>query len=998
MMRHSFSILLTMCILMVIGLALVPGLDISDKPRPRQGKSLTISYAWPGAPAKVLELNVTSRIEGLASSVRGVESVSSVSNFGSGKVMVQLKENASVSSVKFEIASLLRQVKDKLPQGVSYPELSGGEVVTGKESDRNTPILSYRISSSMANREIRKMAEQSIRPRLERIEGVSHVDVLGDPDRYVEISYDAEQLALYGLTSYDIEEAIRNFLGREDIVGDVLETNRRGTVERMSLFLAVDGDSHPLESIPVKTVEGKIIYLNDLAQCEYKDRDPQSYYRVNGKNTVYMNVFAEADVPINQVADHVKEEVNHAFPASSRLRCMLTFDRAKEQFAAFKTLIIRSGMSLLILLLFVYLSKRDWKYLLIISATLLANILIAVIFYRIFNMRLQPFSLAGVTVSLGLIIDSTIVMVDHYSYHRDFKAYFGIVGAMLTTIGALVIIYWLPDYIQDDLYDFAWMIIINLVVALLVAALFAPSLVDRMNYSSRQRGKPRHLKAIVLWDRCYRRYLKVTQHRILRWPLLAIAAGLFGWSLYLFIDTLDSNTYRQEPEEMKLHIRGQMPLGGTPKQLNEKVMSIEEYLSQFKGIKRYETNIDGGGADISVEFKPTYLHTDYPYLLENKVVGKLITIGGADWSTWGVSERGFSNSLNLQYRSNQIEIAGYDYERLYRFAEDISKRLGQNNRVVDIAIETPGHERQEDEFYMDYHRDLLANDSIRIQDVYRSLASMLAEHEMGRGEGTQQKTDYVLRPRQYRTFDLWQLENSFIKVAGRDVRLSDFMSINKREAKNSIPRENQEYVLRVAFNVLGSYSYATKYIKGITDEYNAKFPIGFRCVDKTMGSYEDKGTQYWLIGLVVVIIFFICSVLFESLYKAFVIILLIPVSLTGMFLTYHFSGIEFGTGGFAATVLLCGLTVNAGIYMLNEYQHERRYLKAYHHKIIPILLTVFSTVLGFIPFLTDGPGDRFWFSFATGSISGLLFSILSVVWTLPLFLKLSPRRMKEAGK
>lgn len=987
-MRHSFSILLTVCILMIIGMALIPGLDISNKPRPRQGKTLNISYYWQGASAKVVEKNVTSRIEGLVSSVRGVESVSSVSNFGSGNVTVQLKKNASVSGVKFEIASLLRQVRDKLPKEVTYPELSGGEIVTGRGKDKNARFLSYRIKAAMPDIEIKKLAERTIKQNIEKIEGVNSVEVSGGAEKYMEISYNAEQMALYGLSSYDIEEGIRNYLGRQDIIGDIIKTDKQGTEERMPLFLSVAGEISLLESIPIKDINGKIIYLNNLARCEYKDRDPNTYFRINGLNTVYMNVMAESDVNINRVAAEVKEEMERSQAVDSKMSYELTYDKANEQFSDFKTLVIRSVMSLLILLLFVVVCKRDLKYLFIIFSTLLANILIAVICYRLFDIRLQPFSMAGITVSLGLIIDSTIVMVDHYSYHRNFNAYFGVVGATLTTVGALLIVFWLPDYIKNDLYDFSWIIIINLVAALLVSALFAPALVNKMNYSSKQGRKPRNIKVVISWNKIYSRYLKFSQNRFARPAILIATACIFGWSLYLFVDTIDSNTYRPEPEEMKLHIRGQMPLGGTAKQLNEKVQIIETFLSQYKEIKRYETNIEGWGAEITVEFNPEHLNTSFPYMLENKVIGKLITIGGADWSTWGVSQRGFSNSLDLQYRSSNIEIAGYEYDRLYRFAEDMCKRLRQNNRVQDITIETPGHERQEDEYYMEYNKDMLANDSIGIIDIYRSLSTMLVEHEMGREKRNGQKMDYVLRPEENGKFDLWQLENSFIKAGGRDIRLADLMSINKREAKNCIPRENQEYVLRVAFNVLGSYTYTCKYIKGITEGFNTKFPIGFRCITKTYGSYEDNGTQYWLIGLVVIIIFFICTILFESLYKALIIIMLIPVSLTGMFLTFHFSGIEFGTGGFAAMVFLCGLTVNNGIYMINEYKNECRYIKAYNHKIIPISLTVFSTILGFLPFLLDGPTERFWFSFAVGSISGLLFSIISVVFTMPLFLKL----------
>jgi multidrug efflux pump subunit AcrB len=987
-MRHSFSILFTVGILMIIGVALIPGLDISNKPRPRQGKTLNISYNWPGASAKVVEQNVTSRIEGLVSSVRGVNKVSSVSNFGSGSVTIQLKENVSVSGVKFEIASMLRQVRDKLPKDVSYPELSGGEVVTGREKDRDTRFLSYMIKAAMPDADIKRLAERTVKQDIEKIEGVNRVEVSGGTERYMEISYNAEQMALYGLSSSDIEDAIRNFLGRQDVIGSIIRTDKHGTDERMSLFLTVEGEKSILESIPVKSIDGKIIYLNNLAKCEYKDRDPNTYFRINGLNTVYMNVMAESDANINNVASEVKDVVERSHKADPRMSYEITYDKADEQFSDFKTLVKRSAMSLLILLLFVFACKRDLRYLFIISASLLANILIAVICYRLLDIRLQPFSMAGITVSLGLIIDSTIVMVDHYSYHRNFNAYFGIIGATLTTVGALLAIFWLPDNIKNDLYDFSRIIIVNLVVAQLVSAVFTPALIDRMDYSSRQRGKPRNVRLVMLWNKFYGRYLKLSQNRMARPALLVVTACIFGWSLYLFVDTINSNVNPPEPEEMKLHIMGQMPVGGTATQLNEKVRTIEAFLSQFKEIKRYETNIEGWGAEITVEFKPENLNTSFPFILESKVIGKLITIGGADWSTWGVSQRGFSNSLNLQHRSSNIEIAGYEYDRLYRFAEDMCKRLKQNNRVQDITIETPEHEQQEDEYYMEYNKEMLANDSIGIPYIYRSLSTMLAEHEMGRKDGNDQKTDYVLRPDENGKFDVWQLENSFIKADRRDIRLSDLMSINKREAKNCIPRENQEYVLRVAFNVLGSYTYTNKYIKGITDEFNAKFPIGFRCVNKTYGGEEDNGKQYWLIGLVVVIIFFICAILFESLYKAVVIIMLIPVSLTGIFLTFHFSDIEFGTGGFAAMVLLCGLTVNNGIYMVNEYKNESRYIKAYNHKIIPIFLTVFSTILGFIPFLADGPTERFWFPFAVGSISGLLFSIISVVFTMPLFLKL----------
>lgn len=190
----------------------------------------------------------------------------------------------------------------------------------------------------------------------------------------------------------------------------------------------------------------------------------------------------------------------------------------------------------------------------------------------------------------------------------------------------------------------------------------------------------------------------------------------------------------------------------------------------------------------------------------------------------------------------------------------------------------------------------------------------------------------------------------------------------------------------------------------LTDEiiegFNEILPLGYRCSNKSTGWYKDKGSQYWLILLIVLIIFFMCSILFESLTQPFIIISLIPVSFIGAFLTFYITGVNFGTGGFASLVLLSGLVVNAAIYIINEYNGIKRdskrvvedrvelYVRAYNHKIVPVFLTVISTVLGLIPFLLDGPKEKFWFPFAIGTSGGLLFSVVALIFVMPIFITL----------
>ena len=996
MMKHNFSILLVMCVLMVIGAALTPRLDISNEPRPEQGKTLTITYSWQNASAKVIEQNITSLIEGAVSAVKGVDKVSSVSEFGSGRITIEMKPKTNVSMAKFEIASILRQLRPRLPEKMTFPVVSGGEVDASRADDNNVKlILTYQLNADMSEEQIKQIAEKEAKRYIEKIDNINSVQITGTKSNYMEITYDANEIAVYGLTNSDIVDAVKNYAGHEDVIGEVTANDGRITVP---LILTSKENNKTFEQMPLRTIGGKIIYLNNLTTCNIREKQPDSYYRINGMNSVYINVYVNKHASIVGTSAKVKEALANAKNSFIVKHSTLTYDRAEVQMKEFHTLLLRSSLTLVILLVFVWLAgSKNLKYIAIITIALLANILIAVLLYWFFNIRLHPMSMAGITVSLGIIIDSTIVMVDHYSYYRNWKAFIGVLAAMLTTIGSLVVVFWLPDFLRYDLKDFSVVVIINLTVAIIVASIFVPALIEEFHFFSRKNVTKRTINTrfVVTFSRIYQRYVGWCQHRFGRWAFLFAFALFFAGSLYCFVKNLDFNTYQPKRPRTVLHIRGQMPMGGSPQELNDKIKKVEAFLSKYsKEIKRFETSIKKRNGSIDVDFTDEALLTGFPYMLENKVIGKLMSIGGIDWSTYGVSERGFSNSLHFVYRSNYLQIAGYDYMRLYAFAEDIYRELRRNPRVYDLVIHTPGQEDQPNEFYVEYDKRALAVSGLKPYHIYHSLKNILTEDDADKIDITPERNmPVIVRPNTTNDFDKWQLNNSYISVTDRDVRTSGFMNIDVREAKNIIPRENQEYVLELAYNVVGTGSYSENLMKRTKEKYNNLFPVGFRCTDTSWDTYDDEGTQYWLIGLIAIIIFFIIAILFESFMQALAVILLIPVSFIGLFLTYYITGVPFGTGGFAAMVLLAGLTVNAGIYIICQLnnQNGKRFVKAFNHKIVPILLTILSTVLGMIPFLIDGPDEQsFWYSLAVGTIGGLIFSIVPIILFLPTVLNLSP--------
>jgi multidrug efflux pump subunit AcrB len=141
---------------------------------------------------------------------------------------------------------------------------------------------------------------------------------------------------------------------------------------------------------------------------------------------------------------------------------------------------------------------------------------------------------------------------------------------------------------------------------------------------------------------------------------------------------------------------------------------------------------------------------------------------------------------------------------------------------------------------------------------------------------------------------------------------------------------------------------------------------------------------------------------FESFRYPLPVIFMIPISFIGLFLVFGLTDFAFDQGGFAAFVMLCGIVVNAGIYLVTTYQALRQaqgdaqgsaqgpeairlYIKAFSSKISPISLTIVSTILGLLPFLSDGPEEVFWFDFAIGTIAGMVFSVIAIILVLPVF-------------
>lgn len=1019
--NSQFSIIIAFIALAILGCALISSLPVKLMPS-RTLPSLTVSFSMRNAAARVVEREVTGKLEGLLARIQGVKEINSTSSNGSGYITVGFDKHTDMEQARFEASTIIRQAWPELPDGVSYPIVSASRTI--KKSAR--PILSYTITAPGAASDIMRYAEENIRPAIGRIPGVNNVQFSGATPMEWRLTYDSRQLAALGLSPSAISGAVA-----EQSAYRFLGTGRTDSDEWLAIGVATAGvDTFDTSRIYLMTKDSTMVSLDRLVKAERRDARPTSFFRVNGFTSIYCNVYADEDANQIEMANLVRRRIaDLRLPSGFELH--LNYDTTESITSELNKIYFRSGLTLLILLIFVALITLNLRYMLIIIISLLLSLAISVIFYKLLGVEIQLYSLAGITISLNLMIDNVIVMCDHYRRHHNLGVFTAILAATLTTIGTLAIVFFLDTDLRLNLQDFVAVIIINLIVSLAAALWLVPALMTRLPIRLRApRRRRRFVRIQLSLLRLYRRYIAFGR----RWRRAFISAAvlLFGLPVFLlpkeipgndiYNKTLGSRTYNEnirpwvnrilggtlrlfvedvyegsyfnrEIADPELYISTSLPNGSTLEQMDILVRKMEAFLADFSEIKQFRTDVYSPyQATIAVQFKKEFARNGFPYQLKSQAITKALTLGGGSWSVYGLEDRGFSNDVSESAGSYRVKLLGYNYDELEALAERFRQKLLSHRRIKEVIVSSDfsWYKNEYTEFALDPDLDALARCNLTVAELYNTLAPVFGR-DMYCSTSSRGREQILLSSAQSRDYDVWSLMN----MPFGDFKLKDFATIKRSTAPKSVVKENQQYRLCLQYEYIGSGTQGMRLLDNDIKEFRPELPLGYT-IDTPHGGYRWSDTSagnYWLLALVIAIIFFITAILFNSLRLPLIIIAMIPLTFIGVFLVFYFTGMNFDQGGFASFILLAGITVNSAIYLLSEYRRTHDYIRAFRRKITPIMLTVLSTILGFIPFMIGR--ESFWYPLALGTIGGLAASIVALVLLLPV---ISGVRRSRSGR
>jgi multidrug efflux pump subunit AcrB len=1025
-----FRILIVFVVLSILGFAVVPLMSVDLNPRDRN-TILTISYSISRASPEIVEKLATSPLEGTFSRLSELKKITSVSNYDRGSITLTFAKEADMEMKKFEVSSMIRQVYPQLDPRVNYPSISQS---SQQQTEEKTPILTYSVNGPFASFEIKKISEDVLKPAVTRFEEVEEVIVEGANDLQLFVTYDIQKMQAFGITRNQLNASINQAFGLT-FPGAVTNT------EGKTLFVQVDRSFQELgqlENLVIRQVDEMEVRLRDVAKLTLEEAEPNRYYRINGNNSVTLRITNRDGVNKVLLAQNLKAAINRSsklLPAGFEVR--LENDDTEFLEKELDKIYTRSGLSILILIVFIFLINRNLKYLSILFLGIVANLSLSAIVLYFLKVDIHLYSLAGLTISFGLVVDNAIIMLDHLHKHKNRRVFLALLAASLTTIAALMVVFLLPEEDRKNLTEFSIVVSVMLGISLLIALVFTPAFYQVLFKESIQKGRKLSIPKLrqrakflhryengIAWTARFRKTFVLFLLLLFGLPIFYLPAKwedhewynktvgntfyqeeirpyldkALGGSMRMFVRGVYEKSSYREAQKTRLYVSARLPFGNTLEQMDFIIKEFEKYLKGVEGIDQFVSVVNSGqSAQIIITFKEAYEKGALPYQLKGKLSVKSTDWSGAQWNIYGVGQGFYTGSGGEGIPSFRVEMKGYNFDELERQANLLSEKLLTHKRIQEVNTnERMGYgEQKTEEYVLRLDQNQMALGHTNQYEVLNALTDM--SKPLGASAMlTLEDRNYglVIRETESGNFSKFDMEQSgLIGGENKIFKISDYGTLTKETTTNALHKEDRQYIRVVSFEYMGSGKFGNEYLDEKLEEMKVQMPIGYEAKKQSYSwNFDQEKRKYSLLGLLIVGIFMICAVLFENLKQPVYIIAIIPISFIGLFLIFSLFDFYFDQGGYAAFVMLGGLAVNAGIFIVNDLNnrsqgtYNRNVLKSVAGKAVPILLTIMSTCFGLIPFIIEGQNEIFWFSLAIGTIGGLIFSMVGVFWVLPVLL------------
>jgi len=968
--------------------------------------SITTQYENSG-PEEVEEL-ITRPVEEAMSAVPGVEEVTSVSAEGNSNVRVTFTWGTDLDAAANDVRDRLDRIIPVLPEDAERPSLRKFDLAS-------FPILILGVSSRLDPIQVRRIIDDQIKNRIERIPGVASLDIRGGLNREIHINLDAEKVKALGLPV----DRLLTLLREENITipaGTIEQGNFDITIRTPGIYNNLD----ELRNTVIALRENVPIQLKEIATVEDAWEKITRIVRVNGKPGIRLAVNKQSGKNTVEVASGVLEEItriNQDFPQLQIVPIIDTSDYIKRSITNVGTSALYGGaLAVLVLLFFL----RNIPSTAIIATTIPISVVatFGLMYFSGFTLNLM--TLGGLALGVGMLVDNAIVVLENIFRLREsgqdpesaaingsHEVAAAVIASTLTTLVVFLPLIFVRGMSGIMFKQLSYVVSFSLACSLAVALTLVPMLSSRVrapvidNSNGRISIKSRIFRITGRWFTWMETgYQKVLRYALDHRSLILTATSVLLVACLLLIPLIGVELM-PAVDESEVRIYAEMAVGTRIDVVHQAFQKIEAIVEQEVPEIQNSVSFIGGSSwrargsntgEMRIALLPVKMRTRSSEEIAAALRKKLGAIPGAKIRT-RAGQGLFILRLGAgEGEQVQLELRGHEPEKADIIAHLIESLIRQIPGITDTQI---SREIGTPEELVIINRQKAASMKLTVSKIANMLQTMLSGTSAGnfREEGKEYPIRVKLKGAEQKSIQ--EILNLPINNSdGNLVVLGNVVELKDRSGPILIERKDQERVIYITANISG------RDMGSILDDIrkaisSVPLPKGFSF--RFGGDYEEqqKSFRELLLSfiLALILVYMVMACLYESIRYPFVVMFSVPLASIGVILMLFLTDTTFNVQSYIGCIMLGGIVVNNAILLVDHTNLLRRrdrlplreaIEEAGKRRLRPILMTALTTILAMIPLaLGIGEGGEAQAPMARAVIGGLFSSTLITLVVVP---------------
>ena len=969
--------------------------------------NVSISVSLNGAAPEVIEMSIIEPIESGLTAVSGIKEISSSASPGRASVNVEFDIDKNIDVAIQEIQAKLGQIQRQLPKDADSP-------IVSKSNPEDQPIMWVAVySDRMTRPDLMRYVRDQIRDTFQTLPGVADVFLGGYVDPVLRVDVSTNKLNVYDLTVMDVVNTIQS----EHVElpsGRLEQQEKEFNLRTLGEAPTVDA----FANIPISKRGGAINYapipLKNVATITDGLDDARRISRVLGRTAVGLGVRKQRGVNAVEVAHEVKakiEDLRKSLPEGMDLS--INFDSTKfieESIDELNFTIILSALLTAVVC---------WMFLGSFSATI--NVILAIptsvlgsfIVLKWLNFTLNTFTLLGLSLAIGIVVDDAIMVLENIVRHSEMgkkrkraaldgavEIFFAALAATAAIIAIFLPVAFMKGLIGRYFYQFGVTISVAVAISLLEAITLTPMRCSQfLATGERTSVFGRLVEGAFRW--CEHGYKAVIPKLLkYRWLVILGSVAIFVGSLSIQKFLRKEFTPQQDQGSLMVRVKG--PEGSSLDYTDTRMKQMEDIISKQPEVARYFSAVGGFSGDVSGGMIFVTLHdvkkrglrpgkskplpqSEFAEILR----GELKEVKGIRAF---ISETSAGAIGGGGGRPIELSVRGPDWKTLIEASKTLAAELEKIPELRDVEN---GYKGGSKEFHIIPNREKALRHGVGITDIANTVNVLMGGAAVAKFSNADRR--YDIKVRQEAKERASEADVLAVKVRnnrGELIRLSDLVTVAPAESMQTISRKDRERAIGVYAN-LKTGANQEKAIEEVTALAAKVLPAGYRAIPSGSSETYKETFQSLIFALILglVIAYMVLASQFNSFIDPFTVLIALPFSITGAFLGLYVSNQSINIYSMIGVILLMGLVKKNSILLVDYTNQVRVKTKASVYaalteacpvRLRPILMTSFATIAAAVPpALAIGPGAETRIPLAVAIIGGVTVSTVLTLFVVP---------------